>query len=452
MGPRQNTPPTTYARSDAGYVAYQVFGDGPNSVIFITSWLQNIDVMWDEPALARYLHRLGSISRVIAFDKRGSGVSDPVPLHALPTLEQWMDDALVVLNDAGVERAAVIGDTEGGPMAALLAASHPDRVSALVLVNTFARWRRATDYPIGMPDETWTKLTDRYEEHWGVTADILGLTAPTAAGDPNFRDWFLRYQRLSMPRGAAAAMYRWVTNLDVRSVLSSVQVPTLVIGRAEAQHHRPDFGRYLAEHIPEATYTELPGADTFPFQAGQYDVVLDEVEQFLTGSRPKPTFDRVLGTILFTDIVGSTQKAAEIGDAAWLELRRTHDELIRDCLNRFRGQEVNHTGDGFLAVFDGPARAVTCAAQIVELVHGLGIETRAGLHTGEVEMGEGQVGGIAVHLASRIMAEAGPGVILTSATVKNLVLGSGIEFIDRGPRRLKGVPDTWQLFQVMDVP
>lgn len=452
MPVRSGPPPTTYAPSEVGYVAYQTFGDGPDPVLFIPSWVQNLDVMWDEPALARYLDRLGSFGRVVAFDKRGSGVSDPVPLLALPTIEQWMDDARIALDDAGIERTAIIGDTEGGPIAAMFAATYPERVTALVLVNTFARWRRDDDYPIGMPEGTVTRLTDLYEDHWGVTPDILDLTAPSVARDLRFRTWFLRYQRLSMPRGAAAAMYRWVTDLDVRSVLPSIHAPTLVVARAGAQHHRPAFGRYLAEHITDARYVELPGADTFPFHAGDFDLVLDEVEQFLTGSKPAPTVDRVLGTILFTDIVASTQMASAMGDAAWVALRRTHDDVVRECLRNFRGREISHTGDGFLALFDGPARAVTCAARIVEQVRKLGIETRVGLHTGEVELVGDQIGGVAVHLANRILDEAGPGMILTSSTVKDLVLGSGIVFIERGPRLLKGVPDTWNLFQVFSVP
>ncbi|HSJ84095.1 MAG TPA: adenylate/guanylate cyclase domain-containing protein [Acidimicrobiia bacterium] len=445
-------PQTSYALSDAGYVAYQTFGDGPNPVLFVPSWLQNLDVMWDEPALARYLGRLASFAKVLAFDKRGTGVSDPVALHALPTIEQWMDDARVALDAAEIDRTAVIGDTEGGPIAAMFAATYPERVTALVLVNTFARWRRDHDYSIGMPDETVTRLTDLYEQHWGVTPDILELTAPSAYRDPRFRAWYLRYQRLCMPRGAAAAMYRWVTDLDVRSVLASIHAPTLVVSRSDAQHHRPAFSRYLADHIPDAKYVELPGADTYPFQTGDFDQVLDQLEQFLTGSEPVTNVDRVLGTIVFTDIVASTEVVTAIGDSAWLALRRTHDDLVRESIRRHRGREISHTGDGFLALFDGPARAVTCAARIVEQVRDLGIEIRAGVHTGEVELIGDQIGGVAVHLASRILDEAGPGTILASSTVKDLVLGSGIGFMDRGPRQLKGVADTWNLFQVTNVP
>jgi class 3 adenylate cyclase len=445
-------PETRYATSDAGYVAYQVFGEGPISTLFITSWAQNLDVMWDEPALSRYMTRLGSFSRVVCFDKRGSGVSDPVPWNMAPALEEWMDDARIVLDAARVDQTAVIGDVEGGPMAILFAATYPERVSALILINTFARWRRDTDYPIGMPEQTVGKLTAAYEAHWGVDADILDLTAPTAARDPRFRYWYTKYQRLSMSRGAGAAGYRWVADLDVRMALPAIQAPTLVVTRSDARHHRPAFGRYLADHIPGAICVELPGADTYPFQAGDFDTVLDEVEQFLTGAPAVSSVDRVLSTVLFTDIVGSTETAARIGDAAWISLRQSHDDLVRENLRAHRGREVNQTGDGFLALFDGPARAVTCAARISEQLAELGIEIRAGLHTGEIELSGDEVGGLAVHLANRIMAEAGPGSVLVSATVKDLVLGSGIEFVDRGPHELKGVPDTWVLFEATRVP
>jgi class 3 adenylate cyclase/pimeloyl-ACP methyl ester carboxylesterase len=445
-------PETRYAASDAGYVAYQVFGSGPGTVLFVTNWLQNLDVMWEEPSLARYLERLASFSRVICFDKRGSGVSDPVPLAALPTVEQWMDDGRTALDAVGVERAAVIGDTEGGPMAIMLAASLPDRVSALVLINSFARWLRAEDYPIGMPPETAERLVDRYEQHWGVTADILELTAPSAAHDRSFRDWYIRYQRLSMPRGAATATYRWVTQLDVRAVLPTIRVPTLVLHRAGNRHHRVEFGRYLAETIPGAGHVELPGADSYPFHAGDFTPLLDHVEQFLTGTRAEPALDRLLATLLFTDIADSTGIAAERGDAAWLELLDQHDRIVRDFLQRYRGVEISHTGDGFVARFDGPARAVTCAARLAEALRGLGLAIRAGLHTGEVELVGDQVGGLAVHVAARVMAAAEPGRILVSGTVRDLVIGSGIEFTPRGRHRLKGVPGSWALHEPVSVP
>jgi class 3 adenylate cyclase len=408
--------------------------------------------MWDEPSLARYLDRLGSFGRVVCFDKRGSGVSDHVPLDALPTLEQWMDDARVALDAAGVDQAAVVGDGEGGPMAILFAATHPERVTSLVLVNSFARWRRDTDYPIGMPAETVERLVERYEQNWGVTADILDLTAPSSAQDPRFRSWYVRYQRLSMPRGAAAIQYRWVTAVDVRSVLPAIRVPTLVVHRSGNRHHRIGYGRYLADHIPGARLVELPGVDSFPANAGDPTPVLDAIEEFVTGSKAEPVLDRMLGTIVMTDIVASTAKAAEIGDAAWLELLRRHDDLTRELLRRYRGREINTTGDGFVALFDGPGRAITFAARLATAVATLGITIRAGVHTGEVELVGGEVGGVAIHVAARVMAVAERGGVVVSGTVRDLVLGSGIEFTERGTHELKGIPGTWLMFEAVFVP
>jgi class 3 adenylate cyclase len=444
-------PETRYTRGESGYLGYQVFGDGP-PILFLTSWLQNLDAMWDEPTIAHFFGRLASFGRVVCVDKRGSGVSDPIALSHVPTVEQWGDDALAALDAAGVQRAAVIGDGEGGPMAVQLAASHPDRVSALILVNSFARWRRADDYPIGMPDETVDRLVDRYEQNWGVTAEILDLTAPSVAHDRRIRDWYRKYQRLCMPRGAATALYRWVMDVDVRSVLPSVQVPTLVLVREDARHHRAAFGRFLAEAIPGATLIELPGADTYPFNLGDVDPLLDEIQRFLTGTDAVPALDRVLATIVFTDIVGSTDRAASLGDAGWLELLRRHDEVVRDTVKRYRGRTVNHTGDGFVSVFDGPARAVTCAARLVEALEPLGLEIRVGVHTGEVELTGDQVGGLAVHVAARVQALAAASQILVSSTVKDLVVGSGIDFDARGDHALKGVPGSWRLYEAVEVP
>lgn len=445
-------PETRYARSEGGYIAYQVFGRGALCSLFVTNWLQNLDAMWDEPSIARYFGRLGSFSRVVCFDKRGSGVSDPVPLDAIPSIEQWMDDGRAALDAAGVGRAALIGDTEGGPMAILMAATFPERVSALVLINSFARWRRDDDYPIGMPQATADKMVDRYEQHWGVTPEILGVGAPSVAHDPHFRSWFLRYQRLAMARGAAAAMYRWVTMLDVRALLPLIRVPTLVVHRTSNPHYRVEFGRYLGESIPGATYVEVPGADAFPFNAGDFDPILDEVERFLTGSRPEPMLDRTLATIMFTDIVGSTRMLADRGDAAWVEVLDRHDEIVRQHVAQYRGREVSHTGDGVVATFDGPARAVTCAARLAAALHQIGVEIRVGVHTGEVELKGDQIAGLAVHIAARIMSHAPDGGVLVSATVRDLVLGSGIEFHPAGEREMKGVPGTWELSELVSVP
>lgn len=445
-------PGTAYIRTAGGYVGYQVFGDGPRDLLFVSNWGTNLDAMWEEPALAHFLHRLARIGRVICFDKRGSGISDPVPLAALPTLEEWMDDARVALDAAGSEQVAVVGDTEGGPMSMLLAATYPERMSALVLLNTFARWRRAPDYPIGMPEPTWQELLARYERHWGQDPAMLALTAPSVADDPRWQEWFTRYQRLSMPPGAATQMYRWVTQVDVRAVLPSISAPTLVLHRRDNAHYRLAFGRYLAEHVPGARLVELPGADCYPFYTPAGDAVLDELEEFLTGTRQQLPTERELATVLFTDIVDSTDLAARLGDARWVELRAAHDELVRRHLAAFRGREVATTGDGFLATFDGPARAVNCATRVRDAVRALGLEIRAGLHTGEIERLGDDVAGLAVHLAARIAATAGSGEVLVSGTVTELVVGSGIEFEDRGSHRLKGVPGERRLYAVAAVP
>ena len=445
-------PETRYARSSEGYVAYQIFGEGPPDILFVTSWATNVDAMWDEPSLAYFLHRLAGIGRVICFDKRGTGVSDPVPLASLPTLEEWMDDARVILDAAGSEQVAIIGDTEGGPMAMLLAATFPKRVLALVLVNTFARWQRARDYPIGMPEPTRQKLLSEYERLWGQDPEMLAATAPSVAKDPRMQEWFIRYQRLAMPPGAAVRMYGWVTQLDVRSVLPTISVPTLVLHRAENRHYRLPFGKYLAEHIPGARFVELPGADCFPFYTPESSTTLDEVRSFLTGISAGPSTERELATVMFTDIVDSTRLASEMGDARWLEWRDVHDYLVRRNLTAFRGREIKTTGDGFVATFDGPARAIYCAIQIRDAIHSLGGEIRAGLHTGEIQLQNGDIGGIAVHLASRVMSVGGPGEVLVSGTLSDLVVGSGITFEDRGMHTLKGVPGEWRLLQVTGSP
>ena len=445
-------PETTYAKGEDGYVAYQLFGGGPLDIVFNPAWATNVDVMWEEPSLARYLDRLASFGRVICFDKRGSGVSDPVPLNALPSLEQWMDDTRVVMDAAGSERAALIGDTEGGPMVMLFAATYPDRVQSLVLINSFAHMIRDDDYPIGLPQEVIPRMLAGYESTWG-RPEFVDTLAPSVAGDDRFRSWFARYMRLSMGRGQSTTMYgQGVLRFDVRAILPSIRVPTLVVQRADALWHRAAYGRYLAEHIPGAKYVELPGADTVPFHAGNFDPILDEVQEFLTGARAMPVADRVLATVMFTDIVGSTERAADVGDERWLDLRDRHNRLVRRSFERFRGQEVTTTGDGFLAMFDGPGRAVSCATEIAEAVQGLGIDIRVGLHTGEVELRDSDLGGIGVHIAQRVMAAASPGRILVSRTVKDLVVGSGIEFEDRGARELKGVPGEWALYEVVRVP
>lgn len=441
-------PSTHYVRTQAGHVAYQVFGDGPATVLFLSNWFSNLDAMWDSPGLREYFDRLSSFARVVCFDKRGSGVSDPIPLDDPPTLQDGMDDAVSVLDAVGAGPVAILGDTEGGLMAMMLAATFPERVSALVLVNTFARWRRADDYPIGMPAETTEKLIARWEANWGVTAEILSLTAPSLADDETARRWFLIAQRLAMPPRPAAVLYRWVTSVDVRPVLDSIRAPTLVLHRRDARHHRVGFGRYLAERIPGARFVDLPGADTLPFHAGDIAPLLAEVERFLVGAERTPTSHRRLTTILMSDVVDSTGIAAELGDTRWRAVMADHDRTVRDLLVVFRGEELVHTGDGLVASFDGPSRAVACAQAIERAVGDLGLTVRIGLHTGEVEIGPQGASGLAIHLASRVMAVAGAGGIVASRTVKDLAFGSGFPFVELGEFQLRGVPDAWTLYRV----
>lgn len=439
-------PETRYARSEYGDVAYQVVGDGPLDLVFIPNWLSNVEVMWEEPSLARFLHRLGTFSRLLCFDKRGSGISDSVPLAAPPTLEDWTEDVCAVMNASHVQRAALLGTAEGGPMAVLFAAAYPERVSALILVDTTARALRDVDYPWGLPADVVPRVLDRLREVWG-TGDAAYHVAPSVAHDPRFRRWLARYERLAIPPQAHIPMYAAHFEWDLRSVLPSIRVPTLVLHRAGDRQIRVGHGRYLAAHIPAAKYVELPGDDHL-FFVGDSEAMLAEIEEFLTGLRPMPEIDRVLTTVLFTDIVGSTQRAAKLGDRAWRALLDTHHGIVRRELNRHQGHEVRTMGDGFLATFVGPARAIRCACSIRDAVRSLGIEIRAGLHTGECElMGDG-VGGIAVHISARVVASAAPSEVLVSQTVKDLVAGSGLRFVDRGVHSLHGVPGEWRLFAV----
>ena len=439
-------PETQFARTEHGNVAYQIVGDGPLDLVFIPSWLSNVDVMWEEPSLARFLHRLGTFSRLLCFDKRGSGVSDPVPLTALPMLEEWMEDVRAVMDAAHVERAALLGIAEGGPMAMLFAATYPERTSALILIDTAARLLRDVDYPCGIPADRVPRFLASLKEMWG-TGNYAPFLAPSAGHDERFRRWLARYERLAIPPGAHIHMYAQHLERDLRGVLSSITVPTLVLHRARDPHIRVGHGRYLAEHIPNAKYLELPGEDHL-FFAGDSETMLAAIEQFLTGVRPMPEIDRVLATVLFTDIVGSTGRAATLGDRAWHALLETHQGIVRRELERHRGREVKTTGDGFLATFDGPARAIRCACDIRDGVRPLGIEVRAGLHTGECELMRDDVRGLAVHIGARVMANAGPGEVVVSSTVKDLVAGSGLRFVDRGPHDLQGIPGEWRLFVV----
>jgi class 3 adenylate cyclase len=437
---------TRYARSGDLHIAYRTLGDGPVDLVVIEQWFSNVEIERDVPPLARFNDRLASFGRLILFDKRGVGLSDPVPMAALPPIEDWMDDLRAVMDAVGAERAAVIAGMAGGYMASVFAATHPDRVSALVLVDAFPRFFRTQGYPGGAPPDETPERLDRIRSEWGAGA-MLGLFAPDLAGDRAITESWGRYERHSVSPGTARTMVAMIDATDVRSVLAAIGVPTLVIAR-DAGRIPPEHGRYLAEHIPGARYVELPGRNNLIW-SGDQDAVIGEIQQFITGARSAPESDRVLATLMFTDIVGSTDLAASLGDARWRDTLAEHNRLVRQQLERFRGREVKTTGDGFLATFDGPARAIRCADAIHAALRPVDVSIRAGLHTGEVDLGAADLGGIGVHIAARVSAHAGAGEILVSSTVKDLVVGSGIEFDDRGAQVLKGVPGTWQLFSVV---
>lgn len=444
-------PETRYADTGEGFVAYQQFGHGSIDLVLFTSMDSNAVAMWDNSSAVRYFERLASFSRVLYFDNRGTGVSDPVPLAKPPTFDSWADDARHAMSAAGVERAAVIGDCEGGLMAMLFAATHPELVSALVLTNAFARFTRADDYPIGMPTESAAKLVERLRAMRG-SKEYFRATLPSVIDQPGVASWLARYQLLAASPNYFAPIFELYLKLDVRSVLPSIRVPTLVVTRQDAVYHRPDFGRYIAEHIPDAKLVELPGADTAPFFLADPDPVLAEIEEFLTGVRIRPLPDRTLATVMFTDIIDSTGHASRLGDERWLDILENHRRITRQYLDRYRGKEVADTGDGFVATFDGPTRAVTCATELGRAVAQIGIEIRAGLHTGEIELRSDNIGGLAVHIASRVAdAEKSSGVTV-SRTVADLVIGSGIEFDPIGPHTLKGVPGEWELYKVKTQP
>jgi pimeloyl-ACP methyl ester carboxylesterase len=439
-------PRTRYTRSGDVNIAYQVVGDGPRDLVYVSGWVSHLEIMWEEPMLARFLRRLASFSRLILFDKRGTGLSDRVPASELPTLEQRMDDLRAVLDAVGSERAAVFGHSEGGNMSLLFAATYPERTTALVTFGIFAKRIRSPDYPWAPTVAEREGWVERLAVEWGGPVDLATL-APSMAGDRHFEEWFASYLRMGASPGAAVALGRMNTPIDVRPVLAAIQVPTLVLHRTGDLDVNIEEARYIAQRIRGAKLVELPGGDHMPW-VGDQDSVLDEIETFVTGVRPTPGPDRVLATVLYTDIVQSTDRAAQLGDARWRELRERHDAAVRHQLERHRGREVNTTGDGFVATFDGPARGIRCALAIREAVHGLGLEVRVGLHTGEVEVTGESVGGIALHIGARVAATASPGEVLVSSTVKDLVAGSGIGFEERGRRELKGVPGEWRLFSV----
>jgi len=439
---------TRYARSGDVNIAYQIVGDGPLDLVFVSGWVSNLDLMWAEPSYARFLRRLASFSRLILFDKRGTGLSDRVPDADLPTLEARMDDVRAVLDAAGAERAALLGHSEGGPMCLLFAATYPERTIALALIGTYARRLIADDYPFGAAPEAYEAFLREIADGWGGPVG-LEIRAPSLVDDERFRTWWADYLRMSASPGAALALTRMNGQIDVRPVLGAIGVPTLVVHRTGDRSLPVEGARFLAERIRGARLVELPGEDHLPF-VGDPDEILDEIEEFLTGIRPLREPDRVLATVLFTDIVGSTTRAAELGDRRWRDLLEAHHSLVRRQLERWRGREVDTAGDGFLATFDGPARAIRCACAIRDTVAGLDLEIRAGLHCGEVELVGDDVAGIAVHTGARVAALARANEVLVSSTVRDLVAGSDIGFEERGEHELKGVPGSWRLYAVLD--
>jgi class 3 adenylate cyclase/pimeloyl-ACP methyl ester carboxylesterase len=441
------SPETKYVKSENGDIAYQIFGSGEQDILFLPNWSSNLEAMWEEPSLVRYLTILSSIGRVIYFDKRGTGISDPVPIGNLPTLEQWMDDASDVLSEIGCDEVAVIGDTEGGVMAMLFAATYPQKVTSLILINTTACWKRDDDYPIGMPDDTIERVSQYVSKHWG-TSKLLELSAPSMTNNKRFGKWFAKYQRMSSTPSAMLHLYRWGLSLDVRSVLPSINVPTLILHRTENAHYRIQYGKYLSDNIPKAKFIPIKGADCWPFNSGNFELILNEIQIFLTGEKTVAIENRVLATIMFTDIVDSTKHALKLGDKDWSELLTQHNNIIQKTVLKYRGETINSTGDGFLSTFDGPARSLQCAREIIQELRTLGIEVRVGLHTGEIELVNGEANGIAIHITARIMALATAGEVATSRTIKDLVIGSGFQFIDNGLHSLKGVPDQWHIYKL----
>ena len=440
-----NIPETRYAKtSDGVHIAYQVAGDGPIDFVYVGPWVTHVEHRWELPQYASYLRRIASFSRLISFDKRGMGMSDPVSADQLPDLETRMDDLRAVMDEVGSERAVIYGASESGALGLLFAATYPERTVALVLHGSYPSGRWTPDAPWGYTTEEIAADIDDIERSWG-TESYVRKAFPSIADDEATVRWFATFLRRGTSPGGAVVATRMDHEVDVRHVLSAIHVPTLILHREEDE---PESNRYMAEHIVGAEYMALPGEEHIPY-LGDQDSVLNEIERFVKGVRAdERSLDRVLATVLFTDIVNSTQKAAEIGDTRWRDLVEEHHATVRRLLARYRGVEVDTAGDGFFATFDGPARAIRCAQAILDAVARLGLEVRAGLHTGECETIDGKVGGMAVVIGARVGSEAGASEVLVSQTVKDLVVGSGLAFEDVGEHELKGVPDRWRLYRV----
>ncbi|HTJ60014.1 MAG TPA: adenylate/guanylate cyclase domain-containing protein [Candidatus Saccharimonadales bacterium] len=437
-------PLTRYAVADGVHIAYQTIGDGPRDLLFVPGFVSNVEHWWDEPAATRFFERLAAFSRVILFDKRGTGLSDRVADVAV--LERRVDDLTVVLDAVGAGHAVVVGASEAGPTCAVFAATHPERVSALVLVGAMARWTSAPDYPWARSALTYKMVMRTMQASWG-TGITMPLYAPSRWADAGLRSWWARLERTGAGPGALHALLEANMNLDVRPVLPSIRVPTLVLHSVGDRAVKIGGSRYIASVIPDAKFVQLPGSDHV-FFGSDSDALLVEIQEFVTGVRPPPGADRVLATVLFADLVGSTELLARIGDERWRSLLAEFRRLVRTELGRSGGREIDNPGDGFLASFDGPARAVRCALAIRAALGSIDLSVRQGLHTGEVEIVGAKLEGLAVHLGARVAGAASGGEILVSSTVKDLVAGSGLRFTDRGTHQLKGVPDEWHLYAV----
>jgi class 3 adenylate cyclase len=442
---------TRYARTPEGHhLAYQVIGDGPVDLLVVQSTFVPVDSLDEEPSLSRFHRRLASFCRVITFDFRGIGLSDPVSPTDLPTIDEWAADAVAVLDAVGSTKAAVLAPSSGSPVGLLLAATSPDRVSSLITFNGTARLSPTSCYDVPVPvmfKRSSTIIDGGPVADGGHADNFLELINPSIAGDHAFRTWWDRAGRRGASPAMAAAITEAVFEADVRRMLPLISAPTLVVQRRDDCMIGAEHGRYLADHIPCATYLEVPGADNL-YWLGDTEMLLDEIEEFLTGTRLGPRTDRVLTTVLFTDIVGSTERIVAVGEQRWRDQLDRHDAAVRRQLVRFGGRQVKTTGDGVLATFDGPGRAVQCASAIRDAADELGLEIRAGVHTGEVDVRGEDIGGLSVHVGARVSAAAGPGEILVSRTVTDLVVGSGIEFVDRGEHDLRGVPGHWRLYAV----
>jgi pimeloyl-ACP methyl ester carboxylesterase len=441
-------PEIRYARNGDVHLAFQVWGDGSRDLVLVPGFISHLEVNWSHPAPARYLERLGSFARVISFDRRGTGLSDPVTVRDAPDLDTRMSDIGTVMDAAGSERAVLFGVSEGAPASILFAATHPERTAALVLYGAMARSTYSADHP-------WLRTADDFNESgaelllptWGQGGTV-DISSPSRADDPDVVAWYARLERSGISPGMLASVAAMFYDTDVRAVLPAIAVPTLVLHKRGDRLVNVRSGRYLAEHIPNAKYVELDGINhTIFFEDA--DEILDRVEEFVTGARRARTPERRLATVLFSDIVGSTERASDIGDARWRQLLERHDALVRTQLQQGDGREIKTLGDGFLATFDGPAQAIQCAIAIRDATATLDLPVRIGLHCGEIETMGDDIGGIAVHIAARVGALAGPGDVFVSRTVKDLVAGSGISFESRGTHQLKGVPDEWEILAVV---